>query len=89
MDNLTPPTKVIIITIIMVITETEVGVAMVIIITEVAAMEEVVIKVITITNTINITCMMIVQRWSNMACHAHFAVALTTLPNTVLKESMT
>ena len=64
---------------------------MVIIITEVAATDKAVIKAITITNTTNITHMMIVHRLqvSNMANHAHFAVALITPPNIVLKESMT
>ena len=61
----------------------------VVIITEVMAADKAVIEAITITNTTNITHMMIVHRLSNMAHHAHFAVALITLPNTVLKESMT
>ena len=73
----------------MVIIEAEVDVAMVVIITEVVATDEAVIESITITNTTNITCMMIVHRLSNMAHHAHFIVTLITLPNTVLKESMT
>ena len=60
-----------------------------VIIAEVVAMGEAVIEAITITNTTNITHMMIIHRLSNMAHHAHFAVALITLPNTVLKESMT
>ena len=63
------------ITIIMVIIEAEVDMAMVVIITE--------------ANIINITHMMMVHRLSNIAHHVHFAVALITLPNTVLKESMT
>ena len=88
-DNLTCPTEAITITIIAVIIEAEVDVAAVVTITEVTATDEVVIKAITITNTTNITHMMIVHRLSNMAHHAHFAVALITLPNTVLKESMT
>ena len=67
----------------------EVDVAMVVIITEVVTADETVNKAITITNTINIIHMMMVQRLSNMAYHAHFAVVLITLPNTVLKESMT
>ena len=83
MDNLTPPTEDTIITIIMIIIKAEVDVAMVVIITEVTAVEEVVIEVITITNTINITHRMIVHRWSNMAYHAHSAVALITLQKTV------
>ena len=88
-DNLTPPVEVITITIITVIIEAEVDVAMVVIITEVMAMDKAVIKAITITNTTNIAHMMMVHRLSNMAHHMHFVVVLITLPNTVLKESMT
>ena len=87
-DNLTPPVEAITLTIITISIEAEVDVAMVVIITEVAATEKAVSKAITITNTTNITHMMIVHRLSNMAHHVHFAVALITLPNTVLKESM-
>ena len=76
------------ITIIMVIIKAEVDVAVVVIITEVVAMDEAVIEAITITNTTNITHIMN-NRLSYMAHHALFVVALITLPNTVLKESMT
>ena len=86
-DNLTPPSEAITITIITVIIKAEVDVAMVVIITEVTATDKAVIKAITIT--ISITHMMVVHKLSNMAHHAHFAVVLITLPNTVLKESMT
>ena len=89
MDNLTPPVEAITITIITVIIKAEVDVAMVVIITEVMATDEAVIEAITITNTTNITHMMIVHRLNNMAHHVHFVAALITLPNTVLKESMT
>ena len=89
MDNLTPPTEAITIIIVMVIIEAEVVVAMVAIITEVTTMDEAIIEAVTIANTINITHMMIVHRWSKVAHHAHFVVALTTLLSTVLKESMT
>ena len=65
-DNLTPPTEAITITITTVIIEAEVDVAIVVIITEVAAMAEAVIEAITITNTTNITHMMMVHRLSNM-----------------------
>ena len=85
-DNLTPPAEAITITIIMVIIEAEVDMAMVVIITEVVAADGAVIKAITITNRTNITCMMIVHRLSNMAHHVHFAVALITLPNTFKGE---
>ena len=89
MDNLTPPMEVITITIITVIIEADVDVAVVVIITEAAAKDEAVIEAITIINTTNITHMKMVHRLSNMAHHAHFVVVLITLPNTVLKESMT
>ena len=89
LDNLTLPTEAITITIITVIIKAEVDMAMVVIITEVIVMEEAVIETITVTNTTNITHMMMVHRWSNMAHHAHFVVALIILPNTVLKDSMT
>ena len=88
-DNLTPLVDAIIVTIITVFIKTEVDVAVVVIITEVVAMDEVIIEAITITNTTSITHMMIVHRLSNMAHHVHFVVVLITLPNTVLKESMT
>ena len=89
LDNLTPPMEAITITINMVIIKAEVDVAMVVIITEVMAMKEVVVEAITITNTTNITHMMILHRLSNIVHYVHFVVALITLPNTVLKESMT
>ena len=73
-DNLTPPVEAITITIITVIIEAEVDVAVVVIITEVATTDEVVIEAITITNTTSITHLMMVHRLSNMAHHAHFAV---------------
>ena len=88
-DNLTPPMEAITIIIIMVIIKAELDVAVVVIITEVATTDEAIIEAITITNTINITHMMMAHRWSNMAYHAHFVVVLITLPNIVLKESMT
>ena len=79
----------IIIIIIMVIIEAEVDVAMVVIITEVVAMDKAIIEAITITNTPNITHIMMAHRWINMAHHVHFAVALITLLSIVLKERMT
>ena len=62
--------------------------AMVVIITEVVATGEAIIEAITITNTTNITYMMIAPMYSNMAHNAHFAVDLITLLSIVLKESM-
>ena len=87
--NSTPPAEAITITIIMVIIEAEVDVAMVVIITEVTAVGKAVIKAITITNTTNIMHMMMDHRWSNIACHVHFVVASITLLSIVLRESMT
>ena len=72
-NNLTSPAEAITITIITVIIKAEVDVAVVVIITEVMATDEAVIKAITITNTTSITHMMMVHRLSNMAHHAHFA----------------
>ena len=88
-DNSTPPMKAITIIIITVIFEVEVDVAMVVIITEVTAMGKAIIEAITVTNITNITHMMMAHRSSNMACHAHFAVASIALLSIVLKKSMT
>ena len=66
-DNSTPLTEAITIIIITVIIEVEVDVAMMVIITKVAATGEAIVKAI------------MVHRWSNMACHVHFAVASITL----------
>ena len=79
MGNLTPPTEAITTINIMVVIEAEVEMAMVVIITEVAAAGEAVIESITITDTTNITHMMMAYRWSNMAHHVHFAVVSITL----------
>ena len=89
MDNLTPSTETITITIITVIFKAEVDVAMVVIITEVTAMDEAIIEAITITNTSNTTHMMMVHRWNNMAHHVHFVVVLITLLSILSKESRT
>ena len=62
---------------------------MVVIITEVTATDEAVIKAITKTNITNITHMMMVHRWSNMTYHVHFAVVSIIPLCTVLGESMT
>ena len=66
-DNSTPPVEAITIIIITVIIEAEEDVAVVVIITEVMDMGEAIIEAITITNTTNITHMMMVHRWNNMA----------------------
>ena len=88
MGNTTPPVEAITITIITAIIKVEVDMAMAVITTGVMVLAEAVIEAITITNIINITHMMMAHRWSNMACHVHFAVVLITLPNSVLRESM-
>ena len=87
-DNLIPPTVDIII-ITMAIMEAEVVVAMVETISDLAVAEEAIIKAIIITNTINITCMMMDHRLNNMAHHAHFVVVLIILLNIALKGKMT
>ena len=87
-DNLIPPTETIIITI-MAIIEVEVAVAMVETITDLAVTEEAIIGAIIITNTINITCMMMDHSSNNMVYHVHFVVVSIILPNFVLRENMT
>ena len=82
-DNLIPPTEAIIIIITMDITEAEVVVAMVETISDPAVTEEAIIEAIIITNTINITHMMMVHRLNNMAHHVHFAVVSIILLNIV------
>ena len=88
MDNSTPPMAATTTIIIIAIIEAEVDVAMVVIVTEVVPMGEAIVEATTITNTTNITHMMITHRWSNMALHVHFVVALITLLSTALRESM-
>ena len=61
-DNSTPPAEAITIIIITVIIKAEVDMAMVVTITEVAAMDEAIIEAITITNTTNIAHMMMAHR---------------------------
>ena len=69
-DNLIPPVEAIII-ITMAIIEAEVVVAIAETISDPAVMKEAIIEAIIITNTINITHMMMVYRLNNMAHHAH------------------
>ena len=54
-----------------------------------AVTEEAIIEAIIITNTINITHMMMDHRLNNMAYHAHFALASIILLNIALKGNMT
>ena len=61
-DNSTPPMEAITTIIIIAIIEAEVDMAMVVIITEVVAAGEAIIEAITITNTTNITHMMMSHR---------------------------
>ena len=73
----------------MVIIEAEVAVATVETISDLMVMEEAIIEAIIITNTINITCMMMVHRLNNMAHHVHFVVVLIILLNIALKGNRT
>ena len=73
----------------MAIIKAEVVVAMEETISDPTVVEEAIIKAIIITNTINITHMMMVHRLNNMAHHVHFVVALIILLNIVLKGNMT
>ena len=88
MDNLIPPVEAIIVTI-MAIIKAGVVMAMVETISDLTVTEEVIIEAIIITNTINITCMMMEHRLNNMAHHAHFVVVLIILLNIVSKGNMT
>ena len=47
-----------------------------------------IIKAITIINTISIMVVMMNTRWINMVHHVHYAVAIITPPNIVLRENM-
>ena len=47
-----------------------------------------IIEEIAITNTISIMVMMMSTRWINMVHHVHYAVAIITPPNIVLRENM-
>ena len=87
-DNLIPPVEAIMI-IIMAIIKVKVAMAMVETITDLAVMEEAIIKAIIITSTINITHMMMDYSSNNMVHHAHFAVVSIILLNIVSKENMT
>ena len=87
-DNLIPSVEAIII-ITMAIIEAEVVVAMEETISDLAVIGEAIIKAIIITNTINITHMMMDHRLNNMAHHVHFVVVLIILLNIALKENIT
>ena len=88
MDNLIPPMEAIILTI-MAIIKAGVVVAVVETISDLMVMEEAIIETIIISNTINITCIMMNHRLNNMAHHVHFTVVLIILLNIVLKGNMT
>ena len=47
-----------------------------------------IIDVTTITSTISIMVMMMSTRQINMVCHVHYAVAIITPPNIVLRANM-
>ena len=87
-DNLIPPVEAIIM-ITMAIIEVEVVMAMEETISDPTITGEAIIEVITNTNTINITHMMMDHRLNNMAHHVHFAVVLIILLNIALKQNMT
>ena len=57
-------------------------------ITKVMVMVGPIIEAMLITNIMSIMFMMMSTRQINMVHHALYAVAIITLPNTVLKESM-
>ena len=73
----------------MAIIEVEVAMAMVETIIDHAVMEEAITEAITITNTINITHMMMDPSSNNMVHHAHFVVVSIILLNIALRENMT
>ena len=87
-DNLIPPTEAIII-ISLAIIEAEVVVAVVETISDPVVTGEAITKAMIITNTTNITHMMMDHRLNIMAHHVHFAVVLIILLNIALKENMT
>ena len=82
MDNVILPMAAIII-IIMAIIEVDVAVAMVETITDLVVTEEAITGAIIITNTINITCMMMDHSLNNMVHHVHFVVVSIILLNIV------
>ena len=53
-----------------------------------AVMADLIIKVITTTNTISIMVMMMTTSLTNMAHHVHYVVATITPPNIVLRQNM-
>ena len=73
----------------MVIIEAETAVAMVVTFTGHMVTEEVIIEVIRIIHTINITSMMIGLSLSNTVHHVHFVEASIIFLNIVLRENMT
>ena len=87
-DSLIPPLEAIIIIIVAII-EAEVAMVMEESISDPAVTEEAIIEAIIITNTINITHMMMVHRLNNIDHHVHFAVVSIILLNIVLKVNMT
>ena len=73
----------------MAIIEAEMVVAVVEIISDLMVMEEAIIKATIITNTINITHMMMDNGLNNMVHHVHFGVVLIFPLNIALKGNMT
>ena len=74
--------------VIVTVNQEEEAVAMAEVITKVVVMVGPIIEARLITNIISIMFMMMSTRQINMDHHALYAVAIITLPNIVLKESM-
>ena len=86
-DSITLHTEISLKVIVMVNQEAE-TVAVAEAITEVVVTVGPIIKAMLITNIISIMFMMMSTRWINMVHHALYVVAIITLPNIALKESM-
>ena len=87
-DNIIPPAEAIII-ITLAIIKAEVVIAVAVTISDPTVTGGTIIEAIIITNTINITHMMMDHRLNNMVHHVHFVGILIILLNIALKENMT
>ena len=72
----------------MAIIKAEVAMAVVVTFIDHVVMEEAITEAITITNTINITCIMMELSWNNMVHLVVFVKDSVTLLNIVLRENM-
>ena len=86
-DSIIPHTE-ISLKVIVTVNQEEEGMAMAEAITEVVVKVGSIIEAMLITNIISIMFMMMSTRWINMVYHVLYAVAIITLPNNALKESM-